>query len=96
MEPQAASQRPSSSNVWAPAASALGTGLAIAIVFSTATIDSLWRGAAESKGSTTTNRIGDCVNSTAMAAPLISKADCGVDPSYTVGAIVRTDTGCRP
>ena len=34
------------------------------------------------------------LHSTGTAAPLISKADCAADPSYTVGAIVQADTGC--
>jgi len=44
----------------------------------------------------TAYRAGECVTLTANGSghPEIAKADCGVDPSYTVGSIVQADAGC--
>jgi hypothetical protein len=41
-------------------------------------------------------RIGDCVTlrTTPSGHPEIADADCGVDPSYTVGSIVQADATC--
>lgn len=94
--PRVAPRHRFNADVWVTTAAVIGIMSAIAFELVTAIKDPPRRGTIGSDSPPTTFRVGDCVmlHSTGIAAPLISKADCGADPSYTVGAIVQADTGC--
>jgi hypothetical protein len=80
----------------AVAAGVLGVGSVIVAALATAACDLQRSTGSDAAQQTTIYTIGDCVTLTVSGSgdPNISKADCGVDPSYTVGAVVQADAAC--